>query len=57
MEQRANAGHEFQGADEVRSFLLNLWENLDQNSMISVYREWIEKLQQVIRTNGEYYSK
>jgi histone-lysine N-methyltransferase SETMAR len=50
-------GHEFHGADEVTSFLLNLWGNLDQNSIISVYRESIEKLQQVIRTNGEYYSK
>jgi histone-lysine N-methyltransferase SETMAR len=50
-------GSEFHAADEVRSFLLNLWENLDQNSIISVHREWIERLQQVIRTNGEYYSK
>jgi hypothetical protein len=50
-------GHEFHGADEVRSFLLNLWENLDQSSIISVCREWIERFQQVIRTNGEYYSK
>jgi hypothetical protein len=50
-------GHEFHGADEVRSFRLNSWGNLDQNSIISVYREWIERLQQAIRTNGEYYSK
>jgi histone-lysine N-methyltransferase SETMAR len=61
-EQRAKSkeqmrGHEFHGTDEVRSFLLNLWENLDQNSIISVYREWIERFQQVIRTNGEYYFK
>jgi hypothetical protein len=49
-------GHELHGADEVRSFLLNLWQHLDQNSIISVYREWIERFQQVIRTNGEYYS-
>jgi hypothetical protein len=50
-------GHEFHGADEVRSFLLNLWESLDQNSIISVSCEWIERLQQVIRTSDEYYSK
>jgi histone-lysine N-methyltransferase SETMAR len=50
-------GHEFHGSDEIRSFLLILSEILDQNPIISVYREWIERLQQVIRTNGEHYSK
>jgi hypothetical protein len=50
-------GNEFHGADEVRSFRFNLWENLDQNSILSVYREWIERLQQTIRPNREYYSK
>jgi histone-lysine N-methyltransferase SETMAR len=50
-------GHEFHGADVVRSFRLDLWPNLDQNSIISVCREWIQRLQQVIRTNGEYHSK
>jgi histone-lysine N-methyltransferase SETMAR len=50
-------GYEFRVADEVRSFRFNLWENVDHDSIILVYREWIERLQQVIRTNGEYYSK
>jgi histone-lysine N-methyltransferase SETMAR len=50
-------GHEFHGSDEVRSFPLDLCENLDQNSIISVYREWIERLQQVLGTNAQYDSK
>jgi histone-lysine N-methyltransferase SETMAR len=49
-------GHKFQGAEEVKIFLLDLWQNLDENTIISVYHEWIERLQQVIHTNGEYYS-
>jgi histone-lysine N-methyltransferase SETMAR len=49
-------GHEFRGADQVKTFLLDLWQNVDQISIISVNREWIQRLQQVIRTNREHYS-
>jgi hypothetical protein len=49
-------GHEFQGADQIRSFLLYSWRNSDQNSVISVNHELFQRLQQAIRTNGEHYS-
>jgi histone-lysine N-methyltransferase SETMAR len=50
-------GHSFTGPDQVRKFLLDLWQNLDKNTIISVYNQWIERLQQVIGMNGEYYSE
>jgi hypothetical protein len=50
-------GKQFQGPDEVRIFLSDLWRDLDQNTLISVYHEWIARLEQVILMNGEYYSK
>jgi hypothetical protein len=50
-------GHQFQSADHGRAFLVNLWSNLDQSTLISVYEGWIARLEQVIATNGEYYSQ
>jgi hypothetical protein len=50
-------GKQFQGPDEVRIFLSDLWRDLEQNTLISVYHEWIARLEQVILMNGEYYSK
>jgi hypothetical protein len=36
--------------DDCRVF--SVWQNLDQNSTISVWREWIQRVQQVIRRDG-----
>jgi hypothetical protein len=45
-------GHEFHGADEVRSFLLNLWKNLDQNSIISVFWDVRDQIDHAERRIG-----
>jgi hypothetical protein len=48
-------GHQFQSADDVRAFLVDLWSNLDQSTLISVYEGWIARLEEVIATSGDYY--
>jgi hypothetical protein len=50
-------GHQFQSADDVQTFLADLWSNLDQSMLISVYEGWIARLEEVIATNEEYSSK
>jgi hypothetical protein len=45
--------HKFHGLDHVRTFMLDLWQNLDTNMLISVYHEWIERLEYVIAMNGD----
>jgi hypothetical protein len=50
-------GHQFQSADEVRTFPIDFWSKLDQNTLISVYKGWIARLEEVIVTNGQCYSK
>jgi hypothetical protein len=49
-------GHEFQSADDIRAFLVDFWSSLDQSRLISGYERWIERLEEVITINGEYYS-
>jgi hypothetical protein len=49
-------GRQFQSADDLRAFLVDLWSNLDQSTLISVYEGRIARLKEVITTNGEYYS-
>jgi hypothetical protein len=50
-------GHQVQGADDVRAFLVDLSSNLDQGHLISVYERWIARLEDVVATNGECYPK
>jgi hypothetical protein len=38
-------------------FLLDLLHNLDPSTLISLWHDWIERLEQVIVMNTEYYSK
>jgi histone-lysine N-methyltransferase SETMAR len=49
-------GYQFQSPDDVRAFFVDLWSNLDQSTCISVCEGWIARLEEVIATNGEYYS-
>jgi hypothetical protein len=49
-------GHQFRSADHVRAFLVDLWSNLDQSTLISVYEGWMARLEEVIATNVECYS-
>jgi histone-lysine N-methyltransferase SETMAR len=50
-------GHQFQSADDVRAFLVDLWSNLHPSRLISAYEGWIARLEEVSATNGEYYWK
>jgi hypothetical protein len=34
----------FDGAESVREFSMDLWRNLDPSTLMSVYRDWIERL-------------
>jgi hypothetical protein len=45
--------HKFHDPGYVRAFTLDLRHNLDAKTLISVYHEWIEGLEQVIAMNGE----
>jgi hypothetical protein len=38
-------GQQFQGADQVRPFLLDLCHNLDPSTLTSVYHDLIEELE------------
>jgi histone-lysine N-methyltransferase SETMAR len=49
-------GHQFQNADDVRAFFIDLWSNLDQSTLISVDEGWIARLDEVIPTKGERYA-
>jgi hypothetical protein len=49
-------GHQFQSADNCRVFLIELWFDFDQSTLISVSQGWIARLDEVIPTNGGYYS-
>jgi hypothetical protein len=42
----------FKRQEQVRAFILDLWHNLDSRVPISVYHEWIERLEHVIVMNG-----
>jgi hypothetical protein len=44
-------GKRFHGSDEVRTFLLELWGQSDENLIISVYHDWIQRRRQVIHLN------
>jgi hypothetical protein len=50
-------GHRFQSGDDVRAFRVDLSFNLDQSALISGDEGCIARLEEVIATNGEYYSK
>jgi histone-lysine N-methyltransferase SETMAR len=50
-------GQRFQASDDVRTFLSDLSRYLGSDTFISVYHEWIARLEQVIAMGGEYYSK
>jgi histone-lysine N-methyltransferase SETMAR len=48
--------HQFQSADDIRAFLIDFWGNFDQSTPLSISEGWIARLEEVIATNGEYYS-
>jgi histone-lysine N-methyltransferase SETMAR len=50
-------GQRFLSPDHVRAFLLDLWQNVDPSTLISVYHDWIEGLEHAAAMNGEYESK
>jgi hypothetical protein len=50
-------GYQFQSADDVQAFLVDLSSHLDQSTLLSVYEGWITRLEEVIATNGESCSK
>jgi hypothetical protein len=48
-------GQKLCGSEHVHAFMLDLYQNLDPNTLVSVCHELIERLERVITLNGEYY--
>jgi hypothetical protein len=48
----AMKGQQFQGPEDIRTFLVDLWRGLDPGTLISVYEQWIARLEQMIAMNG-----
>ena len=47
----------FANADEVIEALTNLWDSVTFEELHSVFLNWIERLEWVIRHSGEYFTK
>jgi hypothetical protein len=50
-------GQVFDGPESIRELLVDLWRHLDANPLMSVYRDWIERIQKVTALHEDCYSK
>jgi hypothetical protein len=50
-------GQAFSNREAVKTFLLEMWARMDSGQLCSVFNEWMKRLESVIESGGEYYTK
>jgi hypothetical protein len=50
-------GQNVRGQDNARACSLDLWHNLDPSMLVSVYHDWVERLEHAIAMNWDDNSK
>jgi hypothetical protein len=47
----------FSKREAVKTFLREMWARRDSGQLFSVFNEWMKRLEYVIESGGEYYTK
>jgi hypothetical protein len=50
-------GQAFPSREAVKTFLLEMWARIDSGQLFSVFNEWMKRLEYVIESGAEYYTK
>jgi hypothetical protein len=50
-------GHTFLSKEAVKTFLLEIWVRMDSGQLFSAFNEWMKRLQNVIESEGKYYTQ
>jgi hypothetical protein len=55
--KREMNGRAFSSREAVKTFLLEIWARMDSGQLFRVLNEWMKRLEYVIESGGEYYTK
>jgi hypothetical protein len=55
--KREMKGEVFSSREVIKSILLEMWARMDSGQLFSVFNEWTKKLEYVIESGGESYTK
>lgn len=50
-------GYVFENEHDLYDYITNYLKNINHDELMSVFDEWIHRLETIISSNGEYYSK
>jgi histone-lysine N-methyltransferase SETMAR len=50
-------GQAFLSCEVAKILLLEMWARMDSGQLFSVFNEWMKRLEYVIESGGEYYTK
>jgi hypothetical protein len=50
-------GQAFSSREAVQTFLLEMWARIDSAQFISIFNEWMKRLESVVESGGEYCTK
>jgi hypothetical protein len=50
-------GQAFSSREAIKTFLLQMWARMDSGQLFSVFTEWMERLEHVVESGREYYTK
>jgi hypothetical protein len=55
--KREMKGQASSSREAVKTFLLEMWARMDFGQLFSGFNEWMKRLEYVIESRGEYYTK
>jgi histone-lysine N-methyltransferase SETMAR len=55
--KRGMKGQAFSSSEAVKTFVLEMWGRMDSGPLFSLFNEWMMRLEYVIESGGEYYTK
>jgi hypothetical protein len=50
-------GQAFSSREAEKTFVLEMWARMDSDQLFSVFNEWMMRLEYVIESGGESYTK
>jgi hypothetical protein len=50
-------GQVFSSREAAKTFMFEMWARMDSGQLFSVFNEWIKRLESVIESGGEDYTK
>jgi hypothetical protein len=50
-------GPAFSSREVVRTVLLEMWARMDSGQLFSIFNKWMKRLEYVIESGAEYYTK